>query len=123
MSYRGPQDRRQVIQVDEIFRRAGYTATWRQYISASAGDPDLGLGDQLYYREQVVTALIGSVSGSRERQTMAGIMTSDEVMVSMREHLARRDELRWRGVTYRVESDPVPASLDGCFVAVVKRGE
>lgn len=124
MSYRGPNTQRMTVQIDDVLRVAGYTATWRQYISASAGVADAGLGDRSYYREQVITALMyQGYKVQPERQRAVGLIADAEFVVSTREQLGRRDELVWRGVTYRVESDPQPARLVGLWMTTVKRGD
>lgn len=125
MSYRGPDKTRQRLQVADIFQHGGYTATWRQYVSASAGNQDAGLGDRYYYREQTITALmgLGNKRPAPERQTPIGMLTSDTVITTTREKLGRRDELVWRGNTYRIESDSVPSTIGPHWVTEIKRGE
>lgn len=125
MSYRGPNKTRQRNQVRDLFQYGGYTATWRQYVSSSAGNADAGLGDRDYYREQTITALLGlgNKRPAMERQTNAGMLASDQITATTREQLGRRDELVWRGNTYRVESDPVPSTIGPHWVTEIKRGE
>lgn len=107
---------------DSVFRLAGETVVWRQYISASAANPAAGLGDAPIYREQTITALLGKVT-QPEAQTPAGLLTSGDVYAVTRERLTARDELVWRGITFRVESDPAPARLAGTWTAILRRGE
>ena len=122
--HRGPNARRQQAQVAEIFRHASVTATWRQYISATTGTPDAGLGDTYHYREQTITALIGlgRLRAPEERQTPAGMLTSGEYQCTTREKLGRRDELIWRGVTYRIESEPIASHIGPHWVCKIKEG-
>lgn len=125
MSYRGPQPKRISTQIDaDIFRHAGNTATWRQYVSASANVSVAGLGSALSYREQLITGIFGFNVLPRfmEHQSPGGLIAAGDVWCTTREKPARKDELRWRGQTYRVDSDPVPSKLDGCWVSVLKRG-
>ncbi len=126
MSYRGPQPGRIRQQVDsDIFRHAGQTATWRQYVSASAGVSVAGFGGSAYYREQRITGVFGDNQTPRfaEKQGAGGMIAAGEMMAVTREKLGKQDELTWRGVTYRVESDPTPSRLDGAWVTILKRGK
>jgi hypothetical protein len=123
MPYRGPNNQRiGNQQTDAIFRHAGQVATWRQYISASAGVPAAGFGDAPQYREQTVTALFGDVK-SPEMPYAAGMIAAADIYAVMRERPARQDELLWRGVSYRVESDPAPARLAGTYTMILKRSQ
>jgi len=125
VSYRGPNPARMQTQVADILRQVGQTAVWRQYASASDGVDAVGLGETRHYREQTITALFyqGYTTNVRERQTPAGLLAAGEFAASTRERLARDDELIWRGVTYRVESDPMPGRVAGLWVAVLARGD
>lgn len=123
MAYRNPDRTRIGQQSDTIFQHAGQTATWRAFVSASAGVGVAGFGSTPYYRERTITALFAPLPQNPETQTPAGMLAADQFQVTTREPLTRRDELRWRGVTYRIESDPSPATINGYWVALVKRGE
>jgi hypothetical protein len=121
--YRTPQTDRISRQTrDTIFRHAGQTATWRQYISASAGTPVAGLGDESRYREQTITALFGHLE-QPESQTPAGTIITAAVTAVTREQLSRNDELIWRGIEFRIESDPAPAKIAGTFVSILRRAD
>lgn len=123
MAYRNPNRTRIGQQSDTIFQYGGQTATLRSYISASAGVSVAGFGSTLYYRERTITALFAPLPANPEAQTPAGMLAADQFQVTTREPIGRRDELRWRGNVYRIESDPSPATLNGFWVALVKRGE
>ena len=124
MPYRGVQARRVQADLTDVFRQAGQTATWRQYVSASDGLGYAGLGETQHYREQRITALLyQSYQRQPERQTPAGMVAEGAFAVTTRERLGRQDELVWRGVTYRVESDPTPGAVAGAWMTIVKRGE
>lgn len=123
MPYRNPDRTRIGQQSDTIFQHAGQTATWRAYVSASAGVSVAGFGSTPYYREQTITGLFAPLPSNPEVQTPAGMIAADMLQVTTRERLSRRDELRWRGAAYRIESDPSPATLNGFWVSLVKRGE
>lgn len=123
MPYRNPDRTRIGQQSDTIFQHAGQTATWRAYVSASAGVGVAGMGSTPYYREQAITALFAPLPANPEMQTPAGMLVADQFQVTTREPMDRRDQLRWRGSTYRIESDPTPATINGFWVSLVKRGE
>lgn len=108
-------------QRDDLFRAAGVSLTWRQFVSASAGNPTAGLGDARHYREQTITALIGSV-GQTDSQTPAGLLPAGELTVTTRERLASADELIWNGATWHIDGDPIPARIAGTWVSRLKRG-
>jgi len=121
--YRNPDPTRIAQQQATIFQYAGQTATWREYISASAGVAVAGFGSTPYYAERTITALFAPLPRAPELQGAAGMIVSDEFMVTTTQPVQRMDELRWRGERYRVESDPSPATLPGTYVFTVKRGQ
>lgn len=123
MSYSNPNNaKRRAQQMAVIRQHAGYTATWRAYVSASGGNPALGLGETTYYRDAVITALFGDTT-QREGQTPAGQIADADIYAVTQFPLGRRDELIWRGETYRVEADTVPARIDNQYVTYLKRTE
>lgn len=123
MPYRNPNQPRIQTQAATVFQYAGQTATWRQYVSASTGIMSvMGGGVVVSYREQAITALFAPLPPNPEMQSPAGMIAADQFQVTTRERIGRQDELVWRGSTYRLESDPSPATLPGYFVALVKRG-
>lgn len=125
MAYRGPQSRRQARQSQQALQYAGVTATWRQFVSAAGGNEDVGLEDTEYWREQIVTASLGDIDIARlpEHQTPAGLIAKGDLYCVTREKFNREDELVWRGDTYRVESDPVRATINQGWVSLLKRGD
>ena len=126
MSYRGPQPDRQRLQSTEIFRHAGNTATWLQFVSASgAGNIVVGFGSANFYRESVITGVFGNnvPPGLLERQRSIGMIAAGDVQCVTQQQLGREDLLSWRGIEYRVDSDPVPARLPGLWVSVLKRAD
>lgn len=123
MPYRNPNPSRIQSQESTIFQYAGQTATWRAFISASAGVAVAGFGATPFYAERTITALFAPVPRAPESQQPAGMIASDEFQVTTKEHLQRMDELRWRGERYRVDSDPSPAALPGTYIFTVKRGQ
>lgn len=126
MSYRGPDRRRMRLQVSEYnFKYAGFTAVWRQFISATTGVPEMGLDGSAYYREQTITAFFGvrpNIPVSQEMQTPGGQIFAGEFQAVTRERIEERDELVWRGDTYRIEGDPVAMHNGSMWATIVKRG-
>lgn len=122
MPYRTPDQNRMQAQAATIFQYAGQTATWRQFVSAATGNSTMGRGLQAYYREQAVTALFAPLPPNPEAQTPAGMIAADRFQVTTVQRVGRLDELLWKGDTYRIESDPSPATLPGYWVATLKRG-
>ena len=128
MTYRGPNQQRMAQQqAATILQHAGQTATWRKYVSASTGNPLVGLGSALYYSERIITAQLFGQPGQGfnlpDGQRMVGQLTEGEFVMACREEMGTQDELRWRGDTYRIESDRVPTRIGGNFMYIIKRGQ
>lgn len=125
MSYRGLQSARTMAQQDVIFEQAGQPVIWRTYVSSSGGVAAAGFGATAFYAERVITALIAAQSRQSltipESQTPGGQIANAELLAITRQPIGRNDELRWRGVDYRVESDPVPARITQTYVSLIKR--
>ncbi len=129
MSYRGPQPVRQNRQhIDHHLQFAGHTATWRQWVSADVGIPEAGIGATAYYREQIITALMGAAEAGNtprlsERQSLAGMVIDGSIELVTREQLGRQVEISWQGDIYRVEAESVRSPVAGSFVTIIKRGQ
>lgn len=126
MSYRGVNSRRNNLNFQsEILRQAGHTALWRQWISASAGASFAGFGSAEYYREQVITAIIGQgiVATNTEDQRAAGMLAAGTLRITTQQRLASEDEIVWRGVRYSVETESQPSLMDGTWMATIVRRE
>lgn len=126
MSYRGVNPRLHNYQFhDNILRQAGHTALWRQWISASAGVAFAGFGSAEYYREQVITAIIGQgvVATNTEEQRAAGMLAAGNLRITTQQRLASEDEIIWRGVRYSVETESQPSLIDGTWMATLVRRE
>ena len=128
MPYRGVQQQRQMLQTTEILRQAGFTATWRQYISASAGVSVAGFGSAVSYREQTITAVLGGNNASvvrpnQQRQTSMGQIADGSLRVITSVQMSDNDEFIWRGVRYRVDADSQPSMLNGHWMSVLTRGD
>lgn len=128
MSYRGPNNQRIGNQMrSNQFQHAGQTATWRQYVSASAGIEYAGYGSTPYYREQTITALFKATQGftltQPELQTPAGMTIDADYLVVTQQRLNRQDELIYMGSAWRIESDSTFSRLDKTWINVLKRGD
>lgn len=128
MPYRGVQPKRQQLQTTEIMRQAGFTATWRQFISASAGVSVAGFGSAVSYREQVITAILGGnmnsvVSPNTQRQTPMGQLADGSLRIVTRQMLGDKDEIIWRGIRYRVDANSQPSILNNHWMSVLNRGD
>ena len=127
MSYRGPNFNRMQSQQGDIFNYVGQTATWRVYVSSTTGVRERGQGDTYYYAERTITGLFAGLGQDApafsEGALPAGMLTSGMMRAVTREELGRRDELRWRGNVYRVQSDPIPNFVSGLWETILKRGD
>ena len=122
--YSRPDKRRLNQNAERIYQYAGVTATWRQYVSASAGIPEAGIGDGQYYRLQTITGQFGTMIGLPrigESNGAAGQIAAGLFQMTTRERIGRQDEIVYNANLYRVESDPVPAPLAGWWVTQIKR--
>lgn len=124
MTYRGPDQRRIALQIAEHqYAHMSQTVTWRQYISATGGVAVAGIGATGYYREQAISALLRPLPVQGERPTPAGMIAAGQFQVTTREALARRDEIVWGSVRYRVEGAAAPATLTSGYVNVIARAD
>jgi len=128
MPYRNPMTPRQASQTNEIMKYAGVTATWRQYVSASAGISVAGFGSGMYYREQTITAMLGGnnaslVSPNIQRQTTMGQLPEGTLRIVSREVMTDKDEIIWRGVRYRVDANSQRSPLNGYWMSIITRGD
>lgn len=126
MGYRGPDSRRIDNQylIDPL-THAGQTATWRAWVSASTGNPIMGIGGTDFYTERTITGVFGTppaVMRLPETQTPGGMVSNANFTMTSREKIGRRDELLWNGELYRIEGDPVPSVINGSYISILKRG-
>ncbi len=122
MSYRGPQAHRISAQTTQIMQYAGHSVTWKQYVSATANNDVMGLGDTLYYRNQSISAHM-TFSANSEAQYQLGQVPSQTVYATTRQKLGSQDELVWNGVVYRVEGEPMLARVGGHWTTRLKQGD
>jgi hypothetical protein len=132
MPYRGPDARRIGDQFSAVLSYNGETAVWRAHLSDSTGTTSAyfaGGGVTPTYREQIVTAMWAAPqmgeSRFRETQLPGGQLLAGDVVASVTQALGSQDELIWRGVTYRVESDATPVHIGGrvWYRSVLRRGD
>lgn len=122
--YSRPDKRRLNQNAENVFRYAGVTATWRQYISSSAGVPEAGIGDQFYYRQSTITGQFGvmlNLPKIGEAVAAPGLIANGMFQMVTRERIGRQDEIIYNSAYYRVEADPVPDELAGWWVTQIKR--
>lgn len=122
--YSRPDKRRMNQNAEHIYTYAGVTATWRQYVSSSAGVPEAGISDTPYYRTQTITGQFGvmlNLPKLGEQVAALGLIAAGQFQMVTRERVGRQDEIIYNSAYYRVESDPVPAQLVGWWVTQIKR--
>ena len=132
MTYRGPDTGRIMAQQGAIMQYAGEPCTWRHFVSggSTAGSGYYaGTGQTLYYHERTITGLFAAPqmgeSRFRETQLAGGQVIAGDMVASTPCALGARDELVWRGVTYRLEGDNTPIHIGGqvWYRSVLRRGD
>ncbi len=89
-----------------------HSVIWRKYISASAGDPDMGISDKLMYQSRSTQMQLKQLS-LEEAQLVGGqdIYGSYEIVTT--DPVGLRDEVIYDGETYRVQGLPDHELLGG----------
>ena len=91
---------------------AGETAQWRAYVSASAGTPVAGVGNEPQFIVRTITALFAQPKA--DEQTVAGgEFLAGDMMASLPHQPHANDEILWRGNVYRVQGHPIPQRILG----------
>lgn len=130
--YRGPGAQRIAGQFDQVRSWAGESVTWRQWVSASSGNTSAyfaGDGVTNYYNQRRITALFAAprMGETRFRETMlpGGEVIAGDAVISTLQPMDERDEIVWRGVTYRVASDATPIHIQRrlWYRTVLRRGD
>lgn len=106
-------------------QHVGETATWRKYVSASAGNPAYGQGDEPQYVERTVTGLFLPVT-FEEIAAAGGQYLAGDMKASLLDcQPGSRDEVRWSGTIYRIESDVIPQAILGrsAWRVLLRRGD
>jgi hypothetical protein len=108
-----------------IAQHVGETAMWRKYVSASAGNPAYGIGNEPRYVQRTVTGLFNPVPFEEMQQGGGQFVAGDMHATLIDCQPNGSDELIWRGTTYRVESDFIPERLLGAsaYRGVLRRGD
>ena len=109
--------------VSAIFQQAGQLATWRQFVSASAGSAALGLGTAHTYVQRPITGLFDPVR-PQELSTPGGQFLVGDVWLTTSEPVTKRDEVVWEGNRYQAASEPVSVNLMGVPLnrTLIRRG-
>jgi hypothetical protein len=95
----------------DIAQFVGETATLRAYVSASAGVPQYGIGNEPRYAERTVTGLFRPMT-MEEIQAAGGQYIAGDMQATLIDCIpTTADEVIWRGVAYRVESDALPQRI------------
>ena len=132
MSYFNPSRPLYNLQTDNNpLKYAGQTATWHKFVSASAGVPAAGFGSAVYYTDFLITAVFGggvagaggTVDANLTRQLAMGQQEAGMIRISTQEQLSKTDEIIWRGVRYRVDTDSQLSPLNGYWMSVIVRGD
>lgn len=103
----------------------GDTAVWRKFVSASAGNPAYGIGDEPCYTERVITGLFASVTFEQIAAAGGQLIAGDMNATLMDCRPGNNDEIKWSGTTYRVESDVIPQAILGreAWRVLLRRGD
>jgi hypothetical protein len=103
----------------------GETATWHKFASASAGAaPEYGIEGVACYAARTVTGLFRQVSLDEVGQA-GGVLVAGDMRATLVDCIpSAEDEISWRGVRYRVVSDPVLQAIAGrtAYQMVLRRG-
>ena len=120
-----PDFMRTMRQARGFAQHVGDTATWRKYVSASAGNPAYGQGDEPCYVERVVTGLFVSVTFEQIAAAGGQFVAGDMNATLLDCQPGREDEIKWSGTTYRVESDVNPEAILGraAWRVLLRRGD
>lgn len=100
-----------------VFSGAGETALLKSFVSASAGAPLFGVGDQNRFTERIITALFASnLFGSprpSERDWPGGLIQNADLMMTTEFSIDARDEIVWRNTAYRIVGAAMPENIGG----------
>lgn len=99
-------------------QNAGETATWRQYISASAGLAEYGQGTAQYYVNRLVTAQFFGVKPMEIWQAGGQILAGDLWCLTPLP-ISERDEVQYEGGRYMAVGEPIAISLFGSAASKV----
>lgn len=103
----------------------GETALHRRHLGVITGLPQFGVGDAPQYASRTVTGLFRP-STFEEIQQGGGQIVQGDIMATLLDcQPDRRDEVVWRGVIYRVESDFIPERIvaSSGYRGLLRRGD
>ena len=120
MPYRDPNPTRMAAQMERLMSHAAQSATWERWVSASDGVPAAGIQPTQYFARRPIAALFGKME-LVEEQTNAGTIIHATVQVTTHEQLSRQDRLIWRGETYEIDSDAMPARIGDGYITLMRR--
>jgi hypothetical protein len=130
MTHIDPNFQRNAWHTHYVQEYAGQTATWRQYVSASAGNAMAGYGSVSYYREQTITAVFGGggvgggvTNANLEQTRAAGMIAEGNIRISTSFPLSNRDEVIWQGVRYRVDTNSQLSRMNQHYMSILVRGD
>jgi len=98
--------------ISAVMAAAGQTAMWRDYISASAGAAEFGMGTAIFYIQKPLTALFQPLR-PQEIQAAGGFYLAGDIRMTTFEPVSKRDEITWEGSRYAFISDPAIVNLWG----------
>lgn len=84
---------------------AGEVATWRKWITASAGSNQFGVQNQNVYVETTITGLFQRFD-PKLAQYAGGNIQVAALYVTLPVQLSPRDEIVWEGSAYRLDGNP-----------------
>ena len=100
-------------QLRNIGASVGQTVTIRRYVSGSAGIAAAGVSNEPQYNEWLVTGLMTFVTFD-EAQVVGGNYIEGDVKATIIDyHPQPRDEVRYSGRIYRMESEPTVQMILG----------
>jgi len=106
----------------QLAEHLGETATWKKYVSASAGRPEAGIGDEPCYVHVTITGLFVPVSFD-EIAVAGGQLVAGDMRATLVDCLpSKQDEIVWSGVVYRIEADTIPTRGYSGWSTVLLRG-
>ena len=109
---RRPDTQRIIQNADTIYGGNGQTAIRRVYVSASAGNPKFGIGNQFMYNEITFTGLFSYVTVQDSLQG-GGMIESRQLTVTTREPLGGQDYIVYNDTAYRAEGQTIPSVIGG----------
>lgn len=109
----------------QIAQYVGETATWRAYVSASAGIPAAGVGDEPCYDERTITGVFRAALFDEVAAAGGTFYAGDVIATLLDCKPGARDEVQWSGTNYRLVSDTMPQAIHHrqSWRMVLRRGD